>query len=208
MAQNNNSRNQRRRRRKLLPVLGYVVIALALAWFFESRATSTVIFVRHTDTDLAAVAELDPPLNERGKLRAELLADTLQDIDVIAGFDAIYTSEHRSAQETAAPLADRLDLAVQVEDPYDVEPFADRIRREHRGKIVLVVTPAEAIAPSIAALSGSKNVPDMRGDEYHNIYIVTIPRFGKVKTLRLHYGLPWPQSGQLTPSASHFSDSL
>lgn len=206
MPQNNN-RASRKRRRRWLPILGYVVVVLGLAWFFESRDTSTIIFVRHADTDVAAVSELDPPLNERGRLRAELLADVLQNIDVIAGFDAIYTSPHVSTRETATPLAQRLGLDVNVEDPYDVEPFTDRIRRDYRGKIVLVVTPSEEIAPSIAALSGSKNVPAMREDEYHNIYIVTIPRFGKVKTLRLHYGLPWP-TPRTSPSASRLGESL
>ena len=34
-----------------------------------------------------------------------------------------------------------------------------------------------------------RNVPEMAPDEYDNVYIVSIPWFGKVKTLRVRYGL-------------------
>lgn len=32
-------------------------------------------------------------------------------------------------------------------------------------------------------------MPELRKREYDNLYIVTIPWYGKVKTLRLHYGV-------------------
>jgi hypothetical protein len=47
-------------------------------------------------------------------------------------------------------------------------------------------------------------VPPMVDGEYDNIYIVSIPWYGKVKTLRLHYGAR-PESAkgfeQSSPSA-------
>ena len=58
---------------------------------------------------------------------------------------------------------------------------------DHKGEIVLVVTLSDALAPLVEELHGSKNVPEMPPGEYGNIYIVTIPWFGKVKTLRLRY---------------------
>lgn len=177
----------RRRGARLIPIAGFTVVCLGLAWFFESQATTTIIFVRHTDTD-ATTASVDPSLNSLGQQRAELLADIIQDIDVIAGVDAIYTSEHRRTQETAAPIARRLELDVQLSDPYLFEPFMAQVLTDHKGEIVLVVTLSDALAPLVEELHGSKNVPEMASDEYGNIYIVTIPWFGKVKTLRLRYG--------------------
>ena len=68
---------RRRLRRRIAAICGYVVIAILLAWFLELRLPTTVIFVRHADTDSPNVAAGDPPLNARGRLRAELLADFL-----------------------------------------------------------------------------------------------------------------------------------
>jgi len=172
---------------RLIPITGFMVVCLGLAWFFESQATTTIIFVRHTDAD-AATASIDPRLSSLGRRRAELLADVIQDIDVIAGVDAIYASEHRRTQETAAPISERLGVEVRVEDPYLFEPFMNQVLTDHKGEIVLVVTLSDALAPLVEELHGSKNIPEMAPDEFGNIYIVTIPWFGKVKTLRLRYG--------------------
>jgi hypothetical protein len=99
---------RRRRRLRLIPIIGYTVVALGFAYFFTMRASTTVIFVRHADTGVE-MADGDPPLNERGRQRAELLADFLEEIDVVGGVDAIYASDKRRTQETAAPLAKRLN---------------------------------------------------------------------------------------------------
>ncbi len=190
-----------RRGFKLLPIAGFIVTCLGLAWFFESQATTTLIFVRHTDTVVTPSETSDPPLSESGFERAGLLADVLEDIDVIAGVDAIYASNSQRTQQTAANLAGRLGLEVRLADPYDVEPFMAQVLREHKGEIVLVVTQGDILAPLVEELHGSKNLPPIEGDEYGNLYIVTIPWFGKVKTLRLHYDLLF------LPSKGTFSDS-
>ena len=186
----------RRRGSRLIPISGFIVVCLGLAWFFESQATTTIIFVRHTDTDLASVSA-DPRLNLLGRQRAELLADVVQDIDVIAGVDAIYVSEHLRTQETAAPVAERLGVDVRISDPFLVEPFMAQVLADHKGEIVLVVTLEDALAPLVEELHGSKNIPVMAPEEYGNIYIVTIPWFGKVKTLRLRYGFYERPDGQV-----------
>lgn len=182
------SRDRRRRRRlRLIPIVGYTFVALGLAYFFEQRPSTTVIFVRHADTDVAMPTD-DPPLNERGRQRAERLADFLQDIDVVAGVNAIYASDQRRTQETAQPLAARLNVPVEIADHHDTKGFMARVLDDHGGEIVLVVSHADTIAPLIDELHGSKRLPPFGREEYDEVYIVTIPWYGKVKTLRLHYG--------------------
>ncbi len=187
-----------------LPILGYAVVALGLAWFFELQATTTIIFVRHADTDVPGVErDADPPLNARGRERAERLADFLQDVDVVAGVDAIFANDKQRTQQTAAPLAARLGKQVEIADPYKVEHFMSRVQRHHKGEIVLVVTNADAIAPLVAELHGSKRLPQFAPDDYDELYVVTIPWYGKVKTLRLHYGLVAPRA-QISGEQSSF----
>jgi broad specificity phosphatase PhoE len=180
---------RRRRRLRLIPIIGYTIVALGLASFFQQRPSTTVIFVRHADTGVE-MADSDPPLNERGRQRAELLADFLQDIDVVAGVNAIYASDKRRTQETAAPLAKRLNLPVEIEDHLDTDGFMGRVLSDHDGEIVLVVSHSNTIAPLIDELHGSKRLPPFGPDEFDEVYIVTIPWYGKVKTLRLHYQEP------------------
>ena len=43
----------------------------------------------------------------------------------------------------------------------------------------------------MAELGASKKVPMIADNEYDNIYIVSIPWFGKTKTIRLRYGEPY-----------------
>jgi broad specificity phosphatase PhoE len=164
--------------------------------------STTVIFVRHADTDVAMeAADTDPPLNARGRQRAELLAEFLADVDVVGGVNAIYASDKRRTQETAAPLANRLGLEVQIADHLDTEDFMDDVLSEHAGDIVLIVSHSNTIAPLIDELHGSKNLPAFGPDDFGEIYIVTIPRpLGKVKTLRFHYGDP--PSVELTEGAT------
>ena len=193
---------RRRRRLRLIPIIGYTFVALGLGYFLGERMSTTVIFVRHAETDVAMGApETDPPLNERGRQRAELLADFLEDVDVDAGVNAIYANDKRRTQETAAPLARRLGLEVQIADHQDTEDFMDHVRNEHGGEIVLVVSQSSTIAPLIDELHGSKNLPPFGPDDFGELYIVTIPRpIGKVKTLRFHYGDP--PSVQLSEGAT------
>jgi broad specificity phosphatase PhoE len=179
----------KRRGSKSGPIAGFIVVCLGLAWFFELQATTTLVFVRHTDTIGMLPETSDPGLSQAGLQRAELLADFVQNIDVVAGVDAIYASDNQRTQQTAAPLAERLGLEIRLEDPYAVEPFMAEVLDEHKGEIVLVVTHSDIIAPLVEELHGSKNIPVIEPDEYGNIYIVTIPWFGKVKTLRLPYDL-------------------
>jgi broad specificity phosphatase PhoE len=189
--------------RIIMPVLGYVVVVLALAWFFEQRATTTVIFVTHAETD-ATTASDDPGLSARGRQRAELLADFLQDVNVSRSVDNIYAHTTRRTQETAAPLARRLGLTLHIDDPYRVERFMRRVMRDRKGEVVLIVTYADAIAPLIDELHGSKRLPPLAPDDFDEVYIVTIPNFGKVKTLRFHYPSP-PSDARLSESATTFS---
>lgn len=183
------TRRRRRRRRRAAAVVAFLVVALGLAWFFESQATTTVIFVRYAELQPGDSA--NPGLSAAGQRRAEELVRVLGDVDVVAGVDAIYATRFRRTQETAEPLARHLDLAVQVVDSRDIVGLCERILREHKGEIVLVVTNREALPQLIEELHGSKKLPPMADTEHDNIYIVSIPWYGKVKTLRLKYGVPY-----------------
>jgi broad specificity phosphatase PhoE len=173
-------RRRRRRQRRAGAVAGFMVLAL-----FESQATTTVIFVRHADVP---GLDDDPALSATGAIRAEELSRVLGDVDVVQGLDAILVAPERAARETAGPLARRLNLPVQDVDTADTEGLARLILKDYKGKIVLVVAEPAAIPALIPKFQGSKKVPPMADGEHDNLYVVSIPWYGKVKTLRLRYG--------------------
>jgi broad specificity phosphatase PhoE len=182
---------RRRRRQRIVSVTIFIVATLALAWFFELHFPTTILFVRHAETGAAMGEGGDPPLNARGRARAELLADFLQNVDVIAGVDAIYASEYQRTQQTAEPLAKRLELPIEAADQSDIMGFMANVLHEHQGEIVLVVSHSNLIAPLVEELHGSKNLPEFGHDDFGELYVVTVPWWGKVKTLRLPYAIGW-----------------
>jgi hypothetical protein len=115
-------------------------------------------------------------------------------VDVVAGVDVIFAPANQRSIQTSLPLTEDGQVPVQtVDQPADVEGLVKTILRDYKGKIALVITEPEIIQPLIDEMHGSKKLPPIAINEYDNLYIVTIPWFGKVKTLRLRYGAPYDQ---------------
>ena len=182
-------RRRRRRRRRIQVVVIYSAIAVGLAWFFELQATTTVILVRHAEKALLPAE--NPGLTEAGKNRAAELARQLVDADVVAGVDAVYSTSYRRTEETVQPVAAALGLPITSYDASNTETIMDEIVKQHKGKIVLVVGHSNTLPALIANMGASKKVPQIDENEYDNIYVVSIPWFGKTKTIRLRYGAPY-----------------
>ena len=159
-----------------------------------------VIFVRHAEK--AASPSDDPGLSPAGQERAAELARQLVDADVIRGVDAIYSTPLRRTKETAQTVADALDLPVNTYDVEDTEPILESILKKHKGKIILVVAHSNTLPVLIANLGASKRVPPIAEDEYDNIYIISIPWFGKTKTIRLRYGEAYVPDEAAKPQTS------
>ncbi len=183
------ARRQRRRRRRIQIIVIYTAIAIGLAWFFESQATTTIIFVRHAEK--VATPANDPPLSPAGQRRVAELTRQLVDADVVAGVDAIYSTPYKRTQETVRPLADALNLPINNYAASDTEDVLTTILKKHKGKIILVAGHSNTVPILIANLGASKDVPPIDEAEYDNIYIISIPWFGKTKTIRMRYGEPF-----------------
>jgi broad specificity phosphatase PhoE len=184
-----NQRRRRRRRRRIQIVIIYTLIAVGLAWFFESQATTTVIFVRHAEKALEPAD--DPGLSLAGQRRVAELTRQLKDADVVAGIDVVYSTPYRRTEETARPIAEALNLPINSYDAGDTEEVMERILKEHKGKIILVVGHSNTVPQLMYDMGASKKVPAIQENEYDNIYIVSVPWFGKTKTIRLRYGEPY-----------------
>ena len=182
-------RRARRRRRRGIVGLTFFLVAFGLSWFFESQATTTVVLIRHADR--AVSTDRNPGLSPAGHQRAGELVRVLDHLDVVAGPDVIFATQYRRTQETAEPLAKALQLPVQIVEADDIIGLAERILAEHKGKVVLVIGHSNSIPQLIREFHGSKKLAPIEKDEYDNLYVLSIPWFGKVKTLQLKYGVPY-----------------
>lgn len=178
--------DRRTRIRKRLITIGiYLLLVLSLAWFFESQATTTIIFVRHAEKELG---QKDPGLSFAGKARARELMRVMERVDVDRGVDVIYATQYKRTVETVRPLAMKLGKEILRYDASDTVSVLQEILKEHKGRISLVSAHSNTIKPMVEELGGSKHLPEIDEAEYDNIYVVVIPWFGKVKTLRFNYG--------------------
>jgi broad specificity phosphatase PhoE len=159
----------------LTAIAAFVALSLVIfaAWVWGTAGSTTVIVIRHAETD-SSVGIADPPLSPAGEARAALLARMFGDAKAIGHLDAIYVSPALRNRLTAGPLAARLGLAR-------------RALREHAGGRVLIVGHIDTVPKIVAALSGNPKIPEIGDQEYGTMYIVTVPRIGHANLLRLNY---------------------
>ena len=87
------------------------VIAVALGIYaYRSVTHHDRRAVRHAEKALGTIE--DPPLSPEGEQRSERLAQMFGERDGAGHLDAIYVTNTRRTQQTAAPLAARLHLVA------------------------------------------------------------------------------------------------
>jgi broad specificity phosphatase PhoE len=150
----------------------------------QSRANTTYIVVRHAEKQLGTID--DPPLAPEGEARAARLARLFGVTSDTGAIAAIYVTDTRRSQQTAAPLAARLRLTPVVVPGRDVEAAIRRARMEHRGGNVLFVAHSNTIPDIVRALAGIE-IPAIPDDQYEDLYVVSVPTLGPASVLRMTY---------------------
>ncbi len=143
-----------------------------------ASAQPVVIIVRHGEK--AANGGGDPDLSSAGRARADALARILKD----SGITAIFTTELKRTQETAAPTATSTHVAPTVVAAKDTAALVAKLHQLSGN--ALVVGHGDTIPNIIKALGINSliNIPDA---DYSELLIVTLG--DKPQLLRLHYPL-------------------
>ncbi|MGC8518659.1 MAG: phosphoglycerate mutase family protein [Steroidobacteraceae bacterium] len=174
----------RRRRPFLAPVWLSLLGALALAGvalaLWASATNTIVVVVPSANGELGSIP--NAPLSAAGGQQAQVLAQRFATASGRDGLSAIYVSQTRRAQQTAEPIAQLLGLHPVVLSSRGGESIASEILDQQTGKSVLVVCGRQSIADLVHALSGHHIAPAAERD----MYIVTIPRYGPARVLRMH----------------------
>lgn len=180
----------RRRRTFLAPLwlLGWggILVLVAAVVYWNSATTTTIVLVRHAEKQIGTID--DAPLTPQGEQRAMRLAQMFGDADSFGRVRQVYVTDTRRSQQTAAGLAQRLNLKPVLVDPKaSTNELARRVLRENRGGLALIVGHSNTVPALVAKLSGAENVPPMSDEDFDTLYVVTVPTIGKASVLRLKY---------------------
>lgn len=165
-----------------------ILALVALLATASVAAAQTVFVVRHAERADAAgpgaaprqemMMASDPELSGAGRARAEALASMLKD----AGVAAIFTTEYKRTQQTAAPLAKLLGLPVQTVPSKDTPGLVAKVKSA-KGN-VLVVGHSNTV-PDIVKGLGIATPVAIGESDYDNLFIVTLG--GSPSLLHLHF---------------------
>ena len=109
-------------------------LALFLSLFVSvsiASAQPVVVIVRHAEK--ATNGGRDPDLSSTGRARADALARILKD----SGITAIFTSEFKRTQETAAPIATSVHVAPTVVPAKDTAALVAKLRQLNGNALVV-----------------------------------------------------------------------
>ena len=154
--------------------LGFYFLLLS-AFLSTATAQSTIFIVRHAEK---ADATKDPDLSEVGRARAEALAKMLKD----ANITAIYATEFKRTQQTAAPLAKALSITITTLPAEDNAALIAKLRASTGN--ALVVGHGDTIPDLIKALGISDPI-NIGENDYDNLFAVVLDQ--KPHLIRLHY---------------------
>jgi broad specificity phosphatase PhoE len=164
----------------LFAVFGAVIVFAYFATF--SRPLTTVILVRHAEKKIEPVNP-DPDLVPEGVERAQQIARYFAD----AGINVIYATQYKRTQQTVQPLSERIGVPVTLLNADQTQELVNQIHTRHRGQTIFIAGHNNTVPAIVSVLSG-ESYPTIPEDQYDNLFIVTIYRFGKVKVTKLKYG--------------------
>jgi phosphohistidine phosphatase SixA len=152
---------------------------LALAFLTSAALPAAEIYlVRHAEkiTD----GSHDPRLTALGEERARNLAVMLRS----AGIERIFSSDFERTRATAAPLASRLGLAVEIYDPKALESLAFKLLKLEDN--ALVVGHSNTTPELTELMGGDGGEPIVEAWEYDRLYLLQTDNGRVTRTILLH----------------------
>jgi 2,3-bisphosphoglycerate-dependent phosphoglycerate mutase len=146
----------------------------------EPDGPSLIVLVRHAER--AGPSAEDPGLTELGSERARELSRLLAD----AGITRIHSSDTRRTRDTAAPLAERLALPVELYDHRALEDFAKALLDQ--GGRHLVVGHSNTTDELAVHLGGTSHGEIVEAWEYDRLYLLTPRPAGGMETVVIRFG--------------------
>ncbi len=170
----------------------FTVAAARLGAAPVGAAPTTVIMVRHVEKNPHPPGG-DAGLSTAGIVRARELARAVSD----AGIAAVYATQYARTRLSAEPVAAAIGDSVRGYDANRNDLLAERIRKEHEGRTVLVVGHGDTLPELYAALTGERLAGESVG--YDRMFVLTLPEAGGHALVKLRYGAVPAEAVQAGP---------
>lgn len=146
---------------------------------------TTVFVVRHAEK--LDAGDPDTPLSPEGEARALALSKELARANVTG----VFASDKLRTQQTVRPLARRNGVDITVLDAWALDDLEQRIRKDHKGTVVLVAGHSNTVPQIVRRFSGVE-VDGIPEHVYDRLYKVTIAPDGAATLEELRFGEPTP----------------
>ena len=144
------------------------VFVFALFSACTSDKVTRYYLIRHAEKDRTNTTNKNPNLNSDGLLRAKKWAKHFEKIEL----DAVYSTDYKRTQQTAAPTAKSKGLIIQS---YNSSKMYDsNFKKNTRGKTVLVVGHSNTTPVFANTILGQKKYENMADNDNASVYIVTL----------------------------------
>jgi len=163
--------------KKLIVLLAFLCFTLLT----NGQETTTFILVRHAEK--ADDGTQNPPLNKEGKLRAEELAELLQNQEITR----LYSTPYKRTKETLQPIADQKGLEILSYEPHAKEKWLKQLLKGYPLGCVVVSGHSNTIPVLANILLGKRVFSQFADDDYSNLIIIVASKVGEGKLVRLSF---------------------
>ena len=141
---------------------------------------TTIYLIRHAEK--ADDGTSDPPLSDKGQIRAKNLAFLLQDVEV----DAIYSTNYKRTMETVDELSENKNIPVTRYNPGD-PAMVESILSAYGGGNVVIVGHSNTVPATVNQLIGYNQFNQLPESEYDKLFLVNLVKIGEGKVQILRY---------------------
>ncbi len=143
----------------------FLFLLLVVQLSFAQHKTTTIYFIRHAEKiDSSKNPDLSSVGLERAAHWGKIFSETT--------FDAIYSTDFKRTQQTAAPTAENKKLDITLYDAKSLD--FDKFKTDNLGKTILVVGHSNTISDFINKLINQNVYAAIEDTTYGNLYIVTL----------------------------------
>ena len=153
-----------------------LITALLCSASAAIEASRILFLVRHAEK--SAIGGNDPELSAAGQQRAAMLVRILKDSDITA----IFTTEFKRTQETAAPTATAMQITPTIIPANDISGLVEKLQ-SLKGN-ALIVAHGNTI-PDLVKVLGIATPVNIPEDDFNELIVIILS--DKPQLLRLHY---------------------
>ena len=143
----------------------FLFLLLVVQLSFAQHKTTTIYFIRHAEKiDSSKNPDLSSVGLERAAHWGKIFSETT--------FDAIYSTDFKRTQQTAAPTAENKKLDITLYDAKSLD--FDKFKSDNLGKSILVVGHSNTTPDFVNKLINQNVYAAIEDTNFGNLYIVTL----------------------------------